>query len=91
MIKHPKRRFEKTLNLAHRYFVYTSIAFTLITTGFIGVRFYHHYKFVQEQKKLHTVRQLQQQQQQEDRNAEDPFEKFANIDDVPKKIATSNF
>lgn len=91
MIKHPKRRFEKTLNLAHRYFVYTSIAFTLITTGFIGVRFYHHYKFVQEQKKLHTVRQLQQQQQQEDRNVEDPFEKFANIDDVPKKIATSNF
>ncbi|KAH7637290.1 hypothetical protein HUG17_7496 [Dermatophagoides farinae] len=69
MIKHPKRRFEKTLNLAHRYFVYTSIAFTLITTGFIGVRFYHHYKFVQEQKKLHTVRQLQQQQQQQTRRS----------------------
>lgn len=85
MIKHPKRRFEKILNLAHRYFVYTSVAFTLVTTGFIGVRFYHHFRLRQEQKRLQAIEQQQKQ------NAENLFEKFADIDDVPKKIATSNF
>lgn len=85
MIKHPKRRFERILNLGHRYFVYTSVAFTLVTTGFIGLRFYHHFKLKQEQRKIQSI------EQQQGQNAENLLEKFADIDDVPKKIATSNF
>lgn len=80
MIKHPKRRWERGLNLAHRYFVFTSIAFTLVTTGFIGLRFYYHFK--NRQPKLEN---------KNPEDAEQMLEKFAGVDNVPKQIATSNF
>lgn len=51
MIKHPKKRFEKFLNVAHRYFVFTSIAFTLVSTGWLGVVYYNH----RQARKLHLA------------------------------------
>lgn len=44
MYKQPKKRYQKLFATAHKYFVAASIGFTALTTVFIGISFYHHFK-----------------------------------------------
>lgn len=77
MIKYPKKRYEKFLNTAHRYFVYTSLAFTLITTGFIGYRFYQHFS--------NKLRINNNKNNTPISKNDEYLEKFPSVDKVPRK------
>lgn len=85
MIKYPKKRYEKFLNTAHRYFVYTSLAFTLVTTGFIGYRFYQHFN-----NKLRTKNINNNKTDITISKNDEYLEKFSSADKVPKEN-TSNY
>lgn len=53
------------LTKAHRYFVYTSIAFTFASTGFLGFIFYKHLTTERVRRPAIASEDQQQQQQQE--------------------------